>query len=177
MAQVILDGDVVVRVAMSGGVEVGPLPKNVGMERLRWNGQALVDLAELTEMWVKESGGGYSLHAVEVPGAQLVTMTWQQRKKLKTVDGQIQVVLLPPAEVKRAFQVAVQRMLDTEAQKHNFDTIVNACAWAGALPIADDLKAWGAACWIKAAEIEAELVAGTRQLPTVAQFLAEMPTF
>lgn len=95
-------------------------------------------------------------------------------------------VLIPPsAEEAAAFIAqrqtdttnAIQDMLDTKAQEYRYDSIHTACGWAPALADAVALKAWGAACWLKAGEIEAEVIAGTRPLPTVLEVLAEMPEF
>ena len=82
----ILDEDMIVAVGSdeNAGVEIGNLPPGVGLERLRWDGKNVVDLQGLTEMYVKEFNGAYSLHAVQVQGSELVPMTYGDRKNLKT---------------------------------------------------------------------------------------------
>jgi hypothetical protein len=85
VAQVILDRDLITRITISGGVEVGPFPKGVGIERLRWDGEKLIDIADLTEMWIDTDG---QIHAIEVPSSQLMQMTWADRRHLvKTPVG------------------------------------------------------------------------------------------
>jgi len=66
------------------GVEIGSLPPLVGLERLRWDGNKVVDLNGLTEMYVRELNGAYSLHVIPVDGSQLVKMNYADRKYLKT---------------------------------------------------------------------------------------------
>lgn len=79
----VLDRDIIVHVTPHGDTEIGSIPPGVGLERLRFDGERLVDLAELSEIWVEPvPGGGHVLHAVEVPGSQLVTMRYADRKRL-----------------------------------------------------------------------------------------------
>lgn len=86
----ILDGDRIIGFSSGGDVEVGPIPKGVGLERLRWDGEKLVDLWDLDEMWVKPKGNSFSMHAVEVPGSRKVRMKYKDRKMSKDdlFDGQ-----------------------------------------------------------------------------------------
>ena len=44
-----LKEDIIVMLTENGSTEIGPLPKNVGLERLRFNGQRVVDLFDLTD--------------------------------------------------------------------------------------------------------------------------------
>lgn len=53
----ILDGDRIVKFCIDGGVEVGKPPRGVGIERLRWDGEKLVDLATLKDLWVSVGKG------------------------------------------------------------------------------------------------------------------------
>lgn len=66
-------------------------PRDVGWERLRWDGERIIDLATLSAMWVERTqAGSFVLHAIEVPGAVLVDMTYADRKNLY-FDGSIKV--------------------------------------------------------------------------------------
>jgi hypothetical protein len=91
--KVILEEDIIRAIGNHNGVEVGPLPKGVGWERLRFDGQKVVDLASLGKIWVRHKGGGFfELHAIQVPGSQLVAMTYADRKNLTIdPDGTIRV--------------------------------------------------------------------------------------
>jgi len=86
-----VDHDVIVYVGLNGPVEIGPLPKAIGLERLRWDGDKIVDLADLDRIWVRNMCGAFELHAVQVAGAQLVTMTYRDRKHLMDDQGRIRV--------------------------------------------------------------------------------------
>ncbi len=81
------------------------------------------------------------------------------------------------ARIQRQLTQAIQTLLDTEAQKHRYDNIHTAVGWADLFVDAAALKTWGAACWITSGEIEAEVMAGNREIPTVAELLAAMPVF
>jgi len=78
----VLENDIIVHITERGDTEIGQIPKGVGLERLRWDGKKVVDLADLDQIWVEERNGVFILHAVEVPGAQKVSMTYADRKKL-----------------------------------------------------------------------------------------------
>lgn len=69
------------------GVEVGAKPRNVGCERLRFDGEKLVDIADLSEFYVARRDGDWELHAVEVPGSQLVSMSHKQKWRLVNDEG------------------------------------------------------------------------------------------
>lgn len=86
----ILDGDRIVKFCIDGGVEVGKPPKGVGIERLRWDGEKLVDLATLKDLWVSVGKGGVpQLHAVKQTGAVRVEATYKDRKKLRVENGML----------------------------------------------------------------------------------------
>jgi len=82
----ILDQDIIIHITERGDTEIGQLPKDVGLERLRWDGKKIVDLADLDEMWIECRNGVFILHAIKVPGSQLVKMRYADRKRL-TKDG------------------------------------------------------------------------------------------
>ncbi|MFA7347272.1 MAG: hypothetical protein WCZ86_05890 [Desulfurivibrionaceae bacterium] len=87
----LLRDDMIVAVS-TGETEIGPLPPGVGIERLRWDGFRLLDLAESTQMYVRHlSGDHFELHAVSVSGSQPVAMSWADRKNLIIVDGLIRL--------------------------------------------------------------------------------------
>jgi len=75
-----------------GDTEIGCMPPGVGIERLRWDGERLVDLAEVLTIHVRHlSGSHFELHAVPVTHSQPVTMSWADRKRLTVTDGVIRL--------------------------------------------------------------------------------------
>jgi len=83
-----LKDDIIIRyTADKNATEIGNPPR-VGLERLRFNGSGVVDLNDLTELWV---GSDYQLHAIEVPGSQLVQMTYADRTRLINDAGTIRL--------------------------------------------------------------------------------------
>jgi len=97
----ILDRDIIISITIKGDTEIGTIPaekKGVGLERLRFDGEKIVDLADLAELWVEAVAPNFVVfHAIEVPGSQKVTMTYQDRTRL-TVDSGI-IRLKTPAEI------------------------------------------------------------------------------
>lgn len=78
----------------------------------------------------------------------------------------------------QACTAGLQGMLDAKAMGKEYASIHTAAGWAGELPDATVLKQWGAACWRKAGEIRADVLAGVRSRPgSVEEFLAEMPDY
>ena len=67
------------------------------MERLRFDGEKVIDIAELTEFWVAQSGKGFDLHCVEVPNSELVQLNYSDRKYLRTNKSSIR--LKTPEEI------------------------------------------------------------------------------
>lgn len=76
-------------VSFGGDTEIGSLPKGVGLERLRWDGQKLIDLDKIEAIWVRCRAGVFELHVIEVPGSQVITMRYADRKRLYVENGVI----------------------------------------------------------------------------------------
>ena len=95
----ILNNDMIVSLVLSDtlGVEVGDVPKDIGLERLRFNGVELVDLADLTEFWVETIMGGFVLHCVEIPNSTYIEMSYADRKNLLLNSGSLR--LKTPEEI------------------------------------------------------------------------------
>jgi hypothetical protein len=92
----ILNNDIIVRLTTSenDGVEIGDIPKDVGLERLRFDGTQTVDLAALSAFWIESN---FTLHCIEVPNSQYVVMNYSDRKYLISNDGTIR--LKTPVEI------------------------------------------------------------------------------
>lgn len=104
----VIDRDIVVALH-AGDTEIGPLPPGVGIERLRWDGERLVDIGELSEIWVEHHAGGFRLHAVEVPGATLVPMTYRQRRRLTLNSGHPRLLTAEEIEAAAAADAEQER--------------------------------------------------------------------
>lgn len=83
----ILKEDMIVKLSIDRGVDVGNIPNGVALDRLRWNGSRLVDLGviELGQtMYVRHLGNNFfELHIVPLPGTYEVYMNYKQRKDLR----------------------------------------------------------------------------------------------
>jgi hypothetical protein len=102
-------------VGFSGDTEIGNLPKGVGLERLRWDGSKVVDLAALEGMWVRHRNGTFSLHAVSVPGSQWVSMMYRERNRLYVNAGVI--ALKTEQEMTAAKRAEADRIVENRAMK------------------------------------------------------------
>lgn len=74
----------------------------------------------------------------------------------------------------------LQQMLDDTAHSRYYDNIFTAVSYAGDIdPIFNAegtaFKNWRSNCWKKAYEIMTDVKLGNRLIPTVEQFMAEMP--
>lgn len=99
--RVLLNEDILVR-PWKGGVNVGPVPRGVGWERLRFDHRIgkVVDLMNLSEIYVRYKDGNFELHAVPVAGSQPVSMRYYERHKLRlqSVGVTKTIILLSDAE-------------------------------------------------------------------------------
>ena len=87
----ILEQDIIRNVVLEGGVDVGP-KLNAPLDRLRYDGLQLVDLATMSAIWVEPIGKYFQLHAVQVPNSQLVAMQYRERVYLtRDPDGTIRL--------------------------------------------------------------------------------------
>ncbi|MHC4159728.1 MAG: hypothetical protein ACYSSO_11700 [Planctomycetota bacterium] len=89
----ILNNDIIVSLVMNdtAGVEIGDIPKDIGIERLRFDGVQVVDLADLSAFWVESVLGGFVLHCIQVPSSQYIEMSYPDRKYLISNDGSLRL--------------------------------------------------------------------------------------
>ena len=97
----LIEEDVIIKLDSQYGVEIGTVPTNVGLERLRWNGTNIVDLANLNEFWVRIKNNIYELHCVPVKDSQLVAMNYSDRYNLVANGGSIRVKTVEELENER----------------------------------------------------------------------------
>ena len=111
----VLDQDIIIYITEKGDTEIGAIPpnkKDVGLERLGWDGTKIVDLADMSEIWVKSvSNNFYELHAVKVLDTQKVQMTYRHPKNLIIEDGIIRV--------KTALEVEKGMKIEQESMTRN----------------------------------------------------------
>jgi hypothetical protein len=78
-----IEGDLLIR-PDHNGEEVGTISRTVPMNRVRWNGKRLVDIARIRGFWVDKKK---VLHVFDVGDCTYIDMTYQQRKNLIIKDG------------------------------------------------------------------------------------------
>jgi len=112
----ILDRDIIIGWRDSG-IEVGTPPSGVGLERLRWDGEQIVDLADLSTIHISRVNGVYELHCVAVSGSQPVYMGYVDRKNLISDGGVYRVLnaseLLGKAKVEK--KQDIKRLFDRDS--------------------------------------------------------------
>ena len=81
----------------------------------------------------------------------------------------------------QAFNNDIQIHLDTKAKEFRYDNMMSARSYAGYENAfqaeAQKLAVWASNCWVKAGEIEADVLAGNREMPTTDELLAELPVY
>jgi len=81
----------------------------------------------------------------------------------------------------KAFNGAIQNYLDTKAQEFRYDNMMSARSYTGYINAfqaeAQALATWASECWVVAGEIEADVKAGNRDMPTVDEVLNELPKY
>ena len=91
-----------------------------------------------------------------------------------------------PEEAAIAYQLeitmAIQNLLDTTAQQRDYDDIFTLISYVDDPDPTFDAegqaaKTWRSAVWTTARQIKADVIAGTRPMPTVEEVLSEMPVF
>lgn len=85
-------------------------------------------------------------------------------------------------EIQKTLTDAIQNHLDTKPKERLYDGILSLCTYATSSnpKFAAEGQAgvaWRDACWAKGYEIMAEVQAGTREIPTKDELLAELPAF
>jgi hypothetical protein len=84
------------------------------------------------------------------------------------------------AQIQAQLTAAVQNVLDSEAQKLNYDSCLSVCSYVdtGVTKFDDEgkaFRAWRSAVWAKGYEILNAVLAGEREIPTEEELLAELP--
>ena len=76
---------------------------------------------------------------------------------------------------------AIQSHLDNKAKEFRYDNINAIGKYIGYDNVfrleCEALGAWASSCWVAAGTIEAEVLAGTRAMPTVDEAIAELPIY
>lgn len=104
----ILKNDQILKLTASekDGVEIGDTPNGIGLERLRFDGDKVIDLADLNQIWVDRY---FTLHCMDIDNCQLVQMTYRERKDLVNYNGNIRV--------KTPEEVELEEDIDIETRK------------------------------------------------------------
>lgn len=125
--RVLLKEDILVK-PWRGGVNVGIIPKGVGWERLRYDHRInkVVDLMNLSEIYVRYKDGNFELHAVPVPTSQPVSMRYFERHKLRlqTVGVEKSIILLSDQEFAIEQADRVSSMSDNRQLKQRLVELV-----------------------------------------------------
>lgn len=84
------------------------------------------------------------------------------------------------AQTQARLTSAVQKVLDTEAQKLGYDSCLSVCSYVetGVQKFDDEgkaFRAWRSAVWAKGYEILNAVLSGERGIPTEEELLAELP--
>lgn len=121
------------------------------------------------------------VNAIDSDGSQdfLVKEDW-----VKMSAEDIDLYLNPPLtenEILISYEQAIQQHLDDKAKELRYDNINSIAKYLGyENPFkleCEKLGLWCANCWVVAAQIEADVLAGTRTAPTIEEVIAELPVY
>jgi len=90
----ILNNDIIVRWILSGGKEIGDPPAGrLGLDRLRYDGNKIIDIATRNNFFIETQNGAYILHVICPPGKKWsrVEMRYTDKKRLINDNGLIRV--------------------------------------------------------------------------------------
>jgi len=80
---------------------------------------------------------------------------------------------------KSTLEQAVDRHLNDMANQHEYDSILSACSYAGEVnPFQAESKqfiAWRGSVWAHVIQVQADVLAGLRTVPTEEELIAELP--
>lgn len=101
------DGKIIKLSVIGKGVEVGNIPRGTPLDRFRWDGTRLVDLAKCKTFYVEPLGNDYfDLHVAPIRNSQKVNMSYEDRKRLKINSaGQICLATVKEQENKEFDQL------------------------------------------------------------------------
>ena len=97
-----------------------------------------------------------------------------------TWDGEKWCKYVPtPDEILAELEQAITKHMDSAAQARRYDNRDSCRLYAGYVnPFQAEAIAYGqwvAACWVASNQAQAEIMAGTRAIPTPAEAVAELP--
>lgn len=144
------------------GTDVGDKPPGVGLERLRFDGSQLVDIATLSEFYVVRRDGSWELHAVEVPGSQLVAMSHKQTWRLINDGGTYRLKtdneLLTEAQAAKIREVEAERVRRCEMMPYTTPDGASVKVKIGEYPPGKPRQTWlsGASARALAAKVKEE---------------------
>ena len=98
-----------------------------------------------------------------------------------TVDGWVNVPISDDA-LKARYQLAIQQFMNAKARERGYDSMTTAVTYAGDKHAtfaaeAAALKDWRSDVWVYSLAELAKVIAKERPIPTIAEFLAELPAF
>lgn len=129
----------------------------------------------MNKLYKDTKGNVYAVSPIQTPREGWVAMTEAE------VDAHLNPAPSPEA-ILETMRKAIQAHLDTKPKERLYDGILSLCTYATSTnpKFAAEGQAgvaWRDACWAKGYEIMAEVQAGTRDIPTVEELLAELPVF
>lgn len=100
-------------------------------------------------------------------------------------NSPVEVIAEPPVDlavVEADMARAVQHILDSTANSRGYDSVLSAVSYANSVipQFAADAAAfslWRDQCWAYAYQVLADVQGGQRGIPTLDEFLAELPAF
>lgn len=105
---------------------------------------------------------------------------FRTRQTQEEISANAATIFFTKSGIAEKLTAVVQEHMDKKAQERKYDNIASACSYANSTDEtfhAEGLAcvAWRDACWRKCYEIQAQVIAGTRSIPTAEELILELP--
>ena len=105
---------------------------------------------------------------------------WDNINNIPIIDTD-KMILDQNNYVKNELEQAVQTHLDDTAKSYGYDSVISACSYAGEVnPFQTESKkfiAWRGNVWAYVIQVQSDVVANVRTIPTTTELIAELPIY
>ena len=121
-----------------------------------------------------------TFQVLEDNGVLFVNGAWTAQYSLRDMTSA--EISIAETKLQNAITSSVQRLLDTTARTHNYDSMISLCSYVASTNAKFKAEAiagaaWRDAVWAKCYDILAQVQAGTIPIPSVDGLLSQLPTF
>lgn len=129
------------------------------------------------DVQVSDAGEDWLINYADVDGSVVCEAVEEHNGYQMNFPVEVQQLMMSNAS--KELTAALNNYLNSVAQSLRYDDMKSVRSYTGFVNAYQEeaiaLAQWSADCWIKAGQIEQEVLAGTRGMPTLAEVIAELP--